>query len=140
MRTVAELQAERAKVLNEAEKILDTVDADDRAMSDDEKSRYNLCIERAEQLASDVEVRMQLEDAQAVTMATSKRKVPPQTPEGSEGGIPASMKATMLDDDNGNTRVFIPRAYGKMTAYPKTRDGEMRAYRCLLYTSPSPRD
>jgi len=131
MKTVAELQAERVKVLNEAEKILDAVDSDDRAMTDEEKTRYDLCIERAEQLATDIDVRMKLEDAQAATMATGKRKVPPQTPEGGE--IPAHMKATIVDDDHGNPRVFVPRSYGKMVAFPKTPEGEMRAYRSGMF-------
>jgi len=36
MKTVQELQTERSQVLAEAEKILDLVDNDDRAMTDDE--------------------------------------------------------------------------------------------------------
>lgn len=94
MKTVQELQTERSQVLAEAEKILDLVDNDDRAMTDDEESCYNLAIERSTKLQADIEQRIKLEDAQAASMKIGKRQVPP-TGESGEGGLPASAHAAI---------------------------------------------
>lgn len=131
MKTVAELQAERTEVLAQAEKILDLVDTDDRPMSEDEESRYNLSIERAAKLQADIEQRMKLEDAHAVSLKAGERKVPPSG--GSDDGIPASMKATIRETEEGKQHIFVPRSYGKMVSFPKTADGEMRAYRAGMF-------
>ena len=132
MKTVAELQAERTQVLAQAEKILDLVDTDDRPMTEDEECAYNLAIERSTKLQADIEQRIKLEDAQAASMKVGTRKVPP-TGEGGEGGIPASMKATIREGEHGEPHIFVPRSYGKMVAFPKTRDGEMKAYRAGMF-------
>ena len=132
MKTVQELQTERSQVLAEAEKILDLVDTDDRPMTDDEDSCYNMAIERSTKLQGDIEQRMKLEDAQAASMKVNKRQVPP-TGESSEGGIPASAHATVRSGDDGSQHIFVPRSYGKMVAFPKTNAGEMKAYRAGMF-------
>ena len=131
MKTVQELQTERSQVLAEAEKILDLVDNDDRAMTDDEESCYNLAIERSTKLQADIEQRIKLEDAQAASMKIGKRQVPP-TGESGEGGLPASAHAAILPSAEGQN-IFVPRSYGKMVAYPKTKEGEMKAYRAGMF-------
>jgi HK97 family phage major capsid protein len=131
MKTVLQLQTERSQVLAKAEEILDLVDTDDRPMTEDEESGYNLAIERAAKLQIDIEQRIKLEDAQAVSMQVNTRKAEP-TGEGGEGGIPASMKATIREGE-GEQHIFVPRSYGKMVAFPKTQQGEMRAYRAGMF-------
>jgi len=131
MRTVLELQTERSQVLAEAEKILDLVDTDDRPMSDDEESCYNLAIERAEKLQGDIDQRVKLEDAQAASMKMNARKVPPQN-NGGEGGVPASAHAT-IRTEGMEQHIFVPRSYGKMVAFQKTKEGEMQAYRAGMF-------
>ena len=131
MKTVLELQTERTKVLAEAEKILDSVDADDRPMTDDEESCYNLAISRAEQLQASINQRAKLEDAQAASIKMNARKTAPMDAN-SDDGIPSSANAT-IRNNGGETSIFVPRAYGKMVAFEKTRDGEMQAYRAGMF-------
>jgi HK97 family phage major capsid protein len=130
MKTVQELQVERAEVLGQAEKILDLIDQEDRSMTDDEESIYNAAIERTEKLNLEVEQRVKFEDAQAVAMKV-KERVAPQ-PLAGDGGLVPSMSAQVIATDAG-VRVEIPRAYGKMVAFPKTREGESRAYRAGMF-------
>lgn len=137
MKTVAELQAERASVLEQAGSILDTVDADDRAMTPDEEARYSAAVERAEVLNKEIERRMKFEAAQAPRL-----KQP--SPGNPNGGQPSASLDHVDDDPEGRPRatvrgtdrgpqIEIPRAYGKLVAFAKTPQGQMAAYRAGMW-------
>lgn len=130
MRSVAELKNERAKVLAEAEEILDTADQNDRALSEDEDQKVQLCMDRIDALDKDIERRLRLEAQQVAAMAT-----PPSTP-----STPAPAAAPTVAMPSGTAiqttapqSIVIPRAYGRMVAFPRTPEGEMRAYRTGMF-------
>jgi len=131
MKTVFELQQERLQVLGEAEKILESCDSDDRVMSEEEEARYNAALDRADMLAKEIDQRVKFENAQAVTMKVGDRRAP-QPLADDEGGRSASMRATVQPTDAG-PKLVIPRAYGRLVAFPRTPEGQMNAYRSGMF-------
>ena len=136
MRTVAELQHERSALFAEAEGLLEDADENERQLNEDEESRYQACCDRIEVLNVDIDRRMRLEESQkkrlkqdAISRAGGKR--PPSDPDNEGGAAPAMAQG----DGNGQHKpnVSIPRSYGKLIAFPKTREGEMHAYRSGMF-------
>ena len=131
MKTVAELKAERAAAFTEAEELLDLIDENDREFSQDEDTRYNACLARIEVLTADIERRMKLEAQQTARMAQESNQ-PPRVPQSAAPGQPPADPVPAAAA-SPNTSAGIPRAYGKLMAFPKTRDGEARAYRAGMF-------
>lgn len=134
MKTVLQLKEERAQVLAEAEKILDSMDADEREMTPDEEARYNAAVERAAKLNAEIERRMKLETVQAPAFAGNggnrpqpSNRLPEDPPDD-----PNAPLATIRPADGG-ARIEIPRAYGKLMAFAKTPQGQMAAYRAGMW-------
>jgi HK97 family phage major capsid protein len=131
MKTVEELKQERATVFAEAEEILDLADENDRELSEDEETRYNACLARIEVLSTDITRRMKLEEAQIARMAQEGGK-PTRVPQ--SGGHPDGMPADPPPAAAAASAAgMIPRSYGKLVAFPKTKEGEARAYRAGMF-------
>ena len=137
MKTVAELQTEREQVLAQAGALLDAADEGDRALTEEEEVSYNAAVERAETLNTEIARRMKFEAAQRPTFD------PPARRGGNTGDVQmdppdddpqdaARLRATVRPTDRG-ARIEIPRAYGKLVAFPKTPEGQMRAYRAGMW-------
>jgi len=57
---VRELKAKRAEILAEARKLTETADAENRSLSDEERSQVDSLIEQADNMQSEIETREKL--------------------------------------------------------------------------------
>ena len=126
MKYVAELQNERARILSEAEEILDNADSNDRPVSDDEDQTIQLSMARIDELDKEIDRRSKLEEQQKRQMKASTPVPGADNPGG--GSTPAAAAPPQAA-----APASIPRAYGKLTAFPKTKEGELRAYRAGMF-------
>ena len=126
MKSVAELQNERARILSEAEEILDNADSNDRPVSDDEDQTIQLSMARIDELDKEIDRRSKLEEQQKRQMKASTPVPGADNPGG--GSTPAAAAPPQAA-----APASIPRAYGKLTAFPKTKEGELRAYRAGMF-------
>ena len=115
MKSVAEMQNERTQIMAEAEEILETAEENGRSPGDEETERFNLCLAKVEQLDVDIALKLELEAKQKASI-----KIDPAHKPAPAEPMMAKPKAES---------VSIPRSYGKMVAFPKTPEGEMRAFK-----------
>jgi len=125
MKTVAQMKQDRAKFLTEAEGILDAAEEGERSLSPEEQSRYDVIVASVEQMNKDIEARMRLEAAAAPTFEADP--VTRATPSNTLDNTPVQ-SSTVIETDGGQ-RVESIRSYGKLVAFDKTPDGNMKAYR-----------
>jgi HK97 family phage major capsid protein len=126
MKNVFELKQTRADLIVQTEKILDAADEGDRALTDEEKSQYDVAIERIESLNTDIERKMKLEEVCKVNFETkplASNRQPVEAPSTEE--IP---KATVVGTQSG-TKIESIRSYSKLVAFPKSAKGNESAYR-----------
>jgi len=129
MKTVTQLKQDYAALLAEAEGILDAADEADRAMTPEETAKYDAAVARLTEMKGDIEKRIKLE---AVATPNFGGQAPTVREQPSAALDETEVEATIRPTDAG-ARVEIPRAYGKLVAFPKTVKGNLAAYRAGMW-------
>lgn len=130
MKTLSELVQERADLITSAEALLDDADTGDRAMTAEEQSKYDAAVARIEALNEDIKKRQRLEAAAKPSFATKEPTLreQPSSQLNDDELPPATVRQTAQGQ-----RIEIPRAYGRMVAFPQTKQGNLEAYRSGMW-------
>lgn len=132
MKTVTQLKQERAALLAEAETILDAADQGDRAMTADEQAKYDAAVARVAEMNIDIERRMKLETVSAPSFS-EQRPTPRDQPSNRLDDAEEEQPQAAIRQSDSGLRVEIPRARGKLVAFPKTGKGQMDAYKVGMW-------
>lgn len=125
MKSSHELTQERGILMEQAAAILDLMDEDGRVeMTQDERTRYDLAIDKSAKLNAQIEDRKRFEAAQAVAILDRARDLDEL---GQKAAAPRAVAPA------AKPQIEMPRTYGKLLAYPKTREGEESAYRAGMW-------
>jgi len=127
MKTVQELIQEREALFAKASEILDTIDTDNRDMTEDEKSTYDAALSRMESLDKDIATRQRLEALEQPVFVRPRVDQPPQPSNALPGDEPG--KKTVRSTDKGPV-IEAMRGHGKLQACKDTAQGREQAYRC----------
>ncbi len=121
MKSIIELRQERKDLVDGAEAMLATAEADDRELTDDEQVAFDAAMSKAEAIGTDIENREKLEQSRKKLEAVMPRKVQPEAVDRPVFGIDAAGK------------IVVPYRAGKLKSYENNRNGEIEAYRSGMW-------